>query len=65
MNNKINVSDVGCYTHFPEDEGKWCSNWADMWNICDGTYIGCVSKGKELCENDSTCYGVMAHEGLV
>ena len=58
---------LGCYIYLAKDYdgGKYCSD-AEAWrNICDGTWSDCVRKGKELCEEDSTCYGIQLHEGFV
>ena len=32
-------------------------------NICDGTKNDCVLKGKEMCQSDPNCYGIMYHSG--
>ena len=35
----------------------------DYKNICDGTKNDCVLKGKEMCQSDPNCYGIMYHSG--
>ena len=39
--------------------GKECKDSYDEKNICNGTKIDCVKKGKEKCMSDRKCYGIM------
>ena len=31
--------------------------------MCDGTKNDCVLKGKEMCQSDPNCYGIMYNSG--
>jgi len=44
----------------------WCADNSDPHhynNICNGTRSDCVSKGKSVCSNDRSCFGIMYSEG--
>ena len=43
-------------------EGKFCKDAAEpseYKNICNGSKLDCVAKGKEKCSGDPNCHGIM------
>ena len=51
------------YQFYPASAGKFCEKSYYKLNSCDGSYKDCVDKGKEICNNDTNCYGVQYHPG--
>ena len=51
-----------CYDEeIAPNAGKYCKDHNDNKNMCDGTKNDCVLKGKEMCQSDPNCYGIMYH----
>ena len=44
-------------------EGKSCKHLKAWKNICDGSKTDCLLKGKEKCNSDPNCHGIMYHPG--
>ena len=42
---------------------RWCADHYDDKNMCDGSKLDCVARGKRKCTLDPTCFGVMYHGG--
>ena len=51
----------GVYDEIAPNAGKYCKDHYDYKNMCDGTKNDCILKGKEMCESDPNCYGIMYH----
>ena len=42
---------------------NWCKDNEGAKNICDGSKKDCLEKGKMLCDNSTSCFGIMYHAG--